>query len=497
MMRNIVSYSKMSTHKVVGDVYENDIIKMVPHNKNARITKINSQKNNWINVFKSNDIVVLGHCIDKYGNHYITGYFDRNIVIKNRNNIFNCYLSEEGFTDVFVAKMKNNKITYIKPITGIKSDSALDIQIDNHNDIYICGYYTDSITFNTIYLSNDNEEKHMFVAKMNGKTWEWIWAIDALGYSSICKKILVLNNHIYACGTYQRDIEFNIVPSIRYTSNSENNIFYIKLDALNGDIENIECSEKGEIIDIIIKNNNKICLLINTDNNITFMDRKLEVNGMIIIEIDVDNNNIINYKTFRKRIGRCMTIIHNNLYVVCKNYFMKLNYMYDIEWENDIDVSSIIGDIKNIIYVSGKYQDSIKINNHVYNNKGNNTFLLKLSTNNFVIDFNIYPSLIEEIKLYYYDNEIHISGYINGIYSIIKYIPDDRDNHCLGIVRTPNYSKDGTMVDVDFSGNISVGYKDLKPGYDYYIQDDGGIDIQVNDYYFGTALSNDKLLIKR
>ena len=57
-------------------------------------------------------------------------------------------------------------------------------------------------------------------------------------------------------------------------------------------------------------------------------------------------------------------------------------------------------------------------------------------------------------------------------------------------------SAHGSTIDVEFAGYLSSAHKELNPGFDYYIQNEGIIDIIPNDYYFGTALTSDKLLLK-
>lgn len=506
---NIENYSKCSTHKLIGgSVYENDIVKLIPHKKNARITKINSIKNNWKHLSNISKLTILSHCLDNYGNHYFTGYFSEGLSIKTKKGVFNCPISEKGHTDVFIMKMRDNEIIYIIPVMGIKSDSGLDIKVDNYGDVYVCGYYTDSITFDTIYLSNYDENKHMFVAKMNSKSFEWIWAIDVLGGNSSSSILRIDENYnnIYVSGSYDDTIEFRTMPVKKYTSNKSNNSFYAKINMFNGDYKYIEGCENMTITDIVLKDASTY-ILGNIFGKTEFMEKNIEGNGMVIIKIT--NNTLINLKIFNDTIGKTLEIA-DSIYVITNKSLMKLDYNYNVIWENIMEINSISKDYDNTLYLLGRMNDEIIINDKIYRKNGVHTFLLKISKNNFVIDFSIYHNNNENnnqnnnenknkifTKLHIHHNEIYVSGTIDGTYHIVKYIPDDRDKKCLGIVRTQNYSDSGSMVDVDFSGYLSTGYKDLKAGYDYYIQEDGGIDINVNDYYFGTALSVDKLLIKR
>jgi hypothetical protein len=79
---------------------------------------------------------------------------------------------------------------------------------------------------------------------------------------------------------------------------------------------------------------------------------------------------------------------------------------------------------------------------------------------------------------------------------MIKYIDDDRYKKCLGIVKSQYFHKNGDSIDVEFCGYVGTGYKNLKPGYDYFIQTSGELDIVPNEFYFGTALTNDTMILK-
>ena len=194
------THSKTSSHIAHDNVFEGNIVKLLHSNKNALIVKINTSEK-WDNQFH-HDLKVFDITSDKHNNIYLVG----------------CTISNNGDSDIFVAKMIKGNIQHIKYIPGIKSDVGIDIQIDNHGDIYICGYFTDSITFDSIYLSCDDEYKHMFVAKINGKTWEWIWAINTDGHDSIAHHILIHNNNVYVIGSYSKEIIFNIIPVKKYIS---------------------------------------------------------------------------------------------------------------------------------------------------------------------------------------------------------------------------------------------------------------------------------------
>jgi hypothetical protein len=482
-------YSKCSSHTLIGNVFENDIVKLVSDKKNAMVTKINTSSN-WKKIL-SLGLKVLSYVVDKKGYYYFTGYFDEDIIIRSGRKMFECKLSQEGYPDVFVAKMKNGNIISLKLVPGILSDKAFDIKVDNHGDIYICGFYTDSITFDSIYLQNSDQLPHMFVAKINGKSWEWIWAVDCRGGSSMCYQLEIYNNSIYVCGRYDREIEFQTIPSQKYVNNNINNIFVAQINALDGDynwIYNLERSnyvDRMEIKDMTI-DNDMIYLLIQVDKDIS------------ISKIHTIDGEELDSKIFTNTEGKLIKINGEEMYICGNNFIMKLDVMMNKIWLTNFTgtCEGMIFDIQNNIYVVANFKKELSINNRKYNTDDERTCVIKMSSDSYVYDVDIFRTYIHHLQIHS-QKGIYLAGYIDQEYLVMEYTPNDLNNKCLGIVRTPNYSQDGDIVDVDFGGYLSTGYKDLKAGYDYYIQMDGSIGITANDYYYGTALSFDKLLIKR
>lgn len=514
-------YSKNSSHTLINNACENDIVKLIPNFKNAMVTKINC-KTDW-NILYESDLKILDFTIDKNNNYYFTGYFDKNIKIDNK---FQAILSESGCTDVFIAKMSNNEIVKIKFIPGLKNDKAFCIKIDSIDDIYICGYFTDSITFDTIYLSADGNSKNMFVAKIHGKSWEWLWANSAgkEGFNSKSKFLEIYNNDLYLIGEFDKEIIFNTIPKTLIKTNGKN-IFLIKMSPINGDIKLIKYTNSNLYINV---------------NDMTLKNKEIyltgHLNGSILIgndQITVDkqssyiscfNLNLSSlwtkYSSSENNSGKKIVVDNiGNIYVSGKYessfdmeshhieqhsshigaYIVKINnnqidWIHNLQATDGIIVYDIELDIYNCLYVAGSFNGNIIIQNKIYTGI-NQTFIMKLSNNQYVMSSVFSDIKFDNLKLYNYNN-LYLCGVYNEKYKLIRLYFDDRTERCLGIVRTPGLSKNGDIIDVEFPGIVSIGYKNLNPGYNYFIQDNGEIDTNYNEYYFGTALSVDKLLIK-
>lgn len=528
-------YSKNISLPLIGKTYENQIVKVIPNNKIAYVQQINA-KSTWEILFKSK-LKILDYVTDKNGEFYFTGYFDDNIYINSIYQTFHGKISEKNYTDVFVARMKNSEIVYIKFIPGLKNDKAHSIQIDNHNDIYISGYFTDSITFDANYLNADGDQKNLFVAKLDGRTWEWIWAFNAgkEDFESSAKFIKIFDNHIYLCGYFDREIEFETIPPTFIKTNGKN-LLILKLNAINGDliwIKYTECNHTIKPKDMIIKNK-KIYITGYQIGNINFSDstpllcnNDLNHKTLFISCLDIKKEGKwLWHRTFNSKncIGKKIKIDRdNNIYILAyyenfleiddntftekNNIILKFNNYYKLEW--NLEINAIIDDfeldIQYFLYLIGKTNDenNILINHQKYFCEPNQIFIVKINgigsfDSIHFTQFNTSNKNNKNTKLKIYNfNGFNIGGIdSNNMFTLFRFSYDDRNLKCLGIVKTPGTSINNEMIDIDFSGYISTGYKELEPGYNYYIQEDGSINILPNDFYFGTALTTDKMLIK-
>ncbi len=517
-------YDKTNSHQLIGNASENDIVKLVPNQKIASVCKIKTKS--WEHLFDS-QLKITNFTTDKYEYTYFTGYFNENISIKDQyDNIIDLKLSENNSKDIFVAKVKKSKLIYIKTVPGLNIDKAFSIIVDNAGDIYISGYFTDSITFDTIYLSTEGNNQNIFVAKLNGKTQEWIWAKSAGHeyYNSKCKCMCIYNDYIYVCGYFNKYIKFDTIP-IQEFNTSGINIFIAKMNAYNGDWEWITTSEGDGIV---------------KPKYMEIKDKKIYITGYlkghIIFGEELDNlcknifitglnikGNWIFEETFHgeESYGQSLKIDKEGYIYIIGNFkgkieindiilesydknnsfILKLNYFGNLIWLRHLKSSKSLCydmqlDIQNFLYIVGTFQNEMQIVNNMYQCSGQKPFILKISNNGNIIFCDICESYLTNIQIYNF-NGFYLGGYdIVDTYTLIKYIPDDRLLKCLGIIRTPGYSHNNDNVDIEFNGTISQGYKNLEAGFDYYIQDGGNLDTIPNDYYFGTALTENKLLLK-
>ncbi len=198
---------------------------------------------------------------DQSGNVYITGTFNDTLIFST-DTLFN---GPDG--NIFIAKYDPNgnllwaEAEICKPYSSI----ANSISIDKGGNIYITGYFNDTISFDTIHLKSYYAD--FFITKLNsgGKV---IWAKSAnilsgkykgpaVGQSMVCDS----NANIYITGQYTGSICFD--SDTLKNGGHFGNIFLVKYDS-NGNT----VWAKGAQSSGISVCNNGTALAVDPQNNI-------------------------------------------------------------------------------------------------------------------------------------------------------------------------------------------------------------------------------------
>lgn len=486
------------------------ILKFISNSSSEIANVINISPNYFINIFNCESLSIKDIVFDKKKNIFITGYANNNFELWGKKY----RISQSGYCDVFVAKInyQTYRLDFLILIPGINDDKAYSITIDKKNNLYICGYFTDSITFGTTYLHNTiSIDKQLFVAKFNIKMGEWIWAKQAgcRECNSKAKFIRFAGDKIYLCGIFFDKISFNNNP-LNIIESEGKNLFWAKLDANDGEWEifKYKLFNRQKVINFHIKKNNIFLYYIdyseyknndNTKNNAKNIYNFLYFNLINTEKLDYEivgrqNENIlIDYCNKGKEIIG----FKENLYIYreinTRDYFV----IVDNKILKIIEFTGIISDFcfdhqQNIILI-GHNDDKLIIDGFMLNKSAN--FICKINNSGraLYLDQILTQNCIfnSKTRIKKYDEFFYI---INSN-SIIKYHEDDRHLNCLTIVKSSGIHYFGDYIDLEINGRINTGFNNLKPGYEYYIQEDGNIDIISNNFYYGTAISNGEIII--
>jgi hypothetical protein len=170
--------------------------------------------------------------VDGSGNCYMTGYFAGNNVIFDNDTL----LSAFGASEIFVVKYSpSGNVIWAKSVTGVSSDYALGITVDNNGNSYITGSFeSSSLTFDSFTINGING-RAIFIAKYNTSgnvLWaKSVWGSDYREGNSIA---VDGNSNCYITGYFKgSNIIFGSDTLTNlYPLNNTEDIFIAKYDAL-------------------------------------------------------------------------------------------------------------------------------------------------------------------------------------------------------------------------------------------------------------------------
>ncbi len=145
--------------------------------------------------------------IDGNGDIVITGYYFDSITFGTTT------LTNSGSSDVFIVKYDTfGNVIWAKSSGGTSLDISSSIEVDNFGNIYICGYFNNSITFagNSTFtlISVGLQDGYLAKFDSNGNT-QWVKAISGSS-NQIAKDILVSSTAIFVLGEYENTTNFGI-----------------------------------------------------------------------------------------------------------------------------------------------------------------------------------------------------------------------------------------------------------------------------------------------
>lgn len=166
---------------------------------------------------------------DTVGNTITTGFI-RGLA----NNFDGNLVSSNGADDVFIAKYDadGNNI-WVKHAGGPNDDHGRAVAMDNAGNIYVCGEFSNSITFYgspNIFLNGSGND-HVFVAKFNS-SGNVLWAKQGISNDARACGITTDGVNVYITGQFDNSITFGPLNTLSSTGNED--IFIASFAAVNG-----------------------------------------------------------------------------------------------------------------------------------------------------------------------------------------------------------------------------------------------------------------------
>ena len=177
----------------------------------------------------------LSISLDPADNVYVTGYFTGTVDFDPGPDTTS--LTTVGSGDAFVLKLDaDGGFAWAQAIGGAKQDAGLGIASDAAGNVFVTGYFRETIDFspgtglNGLTSAGANDA---FVLKLNTQG-EFVWARNVGGTDSDVGRGIALDTagNIYTAGTYRDTADLDPgVDSFELTSAGLGDIFLLKLDA--------------------------------------------------------------------------------------------------------------------------------------------------------------------------------------------------------------------------------------------------------------------------
>jgi hypothetical protein len=153
--------------------------------------------------------------IDNNNNVLLTGQFQNTVDFDPSNNEYE--LTSNGVHDVFILKLNSNgSLVWARNIGGTDSDSGSSILTDNLNNVYITGYFRDTVDFNpssditNISAHPDDEFGDIFILKLNSNGG-FLWAHGYGGEGKDEGQSLTIDqiNNLYIVSDFKFTVDFD------------------------------------------------------------------------------------------------------------------------------------------------------------------------------------------------------------------------------------------------------------------------------------------------
>ena len=165
--------------------------------------------------------------VDSLGNAYIVGDFKTTVNFGSGN------ITSSGANDIFIAKFDSTgSLEWVKTYGDNSFDRGLDIAIDSSDNIYITGYFKNTVNFgggNVTVTDPSSGGSDLFVLKLNS-SGEFQWVYTAGGWNNDNGKGIDVDSsgNVYISGIFKDTVNFG---GGNITSNGNFDIFVLKLNS--------------------------------------------------------------------------------------------------------------------------------------------------------------------------------------------------------------------------------------------------------------------------
>ncbi len=209
------------------------------------------------------DVIKKMH-VDADGNSYLTGYFTDTADFDINGSEYN--LNSNGFYDVFVQKTNTEgNLEWAVSIGGLMFDYGTGITTDDMGNVYITGYFEETVDFNPgalEFLLTSQGSGDIFILKLSSDG-EFIWAksVGGTGYEESTSIDVDELGNVYILGYLYETVDFDPgLGEMLLTSNGGSDTFLLQLNN-SGDFVKVYGYGGDDLdlaLDMAVKNSNEI-----------------------------------------------------------------------------------------------------------------------------------------------------------------------------------------------------------------------------------------------
>ena len=165
--------------------------------------------------------------VDSLGNAYITGDFHNTVNFGSGN------ITSSGVKDIFIAKFDTTgSLEWVKTYGDSSFDRGLDIAIDSSDNIYVTGYFMDTVNFgggNVTVTDPSSGGSDLFVLKLNSSgEFQWVYTVGGSNNDNGKGIDVDSSGNVYISGIFKDTVNFG---GGDITSHGNFDIFVLKLNS--------------------------------------------------------------------------------------------------------------------------------------------------------------------------------------------------------------------------------------------------------------------------